>query len=242
MRFKSLEAFRGLAAVMIILFHSMFTSGSFFYFRLNSHLFVDFFFILSGFIISYAYMDKLSKKEVSAKDFFLKRLFRLYPMHLFMLSVWVIYIFEKHWAFEQHIGGKDPFITNNLTSFFEHIFLVQTWGTGNIMAWNVPSWSVSVELFAYLLFYFYVITLSKASTPIKALLTLTGILLLKYLLFTYLAALTDFAFLLNGISAFLMGIIVYFLYEATKHYTLHTTNSHRSPAGAIAYDRYFLRT
>ncbi len=153
MRFQSLEAFRGIAAISIIYYHSMFTSGTFSYFRLNSHLFVDFFFILSGFIISYAYMQKLTDKQVSAKTFFIKRIFRLYPMHLFMLAIWVIYIFVKHWAFTKHIGGQDPFISNNFTSFIQHLFLVQTFGTGNIMAWNVPSWSVSVEIFAYIIFF-----------------------------------------------------------------------------------------
>ena len=220
MRFRSLEAFRGIAAVSVILFHSMFTTESFSYFRLNSHLFVDFFFILSGFIISYAYMQKLSGEQVDAKTFFLKRIFRLYPMHLFLLSIWVVYIFTKHWAYTQHIGGQDPFEANTFTSFVQHLFLVQTWGTGNIMAWNVPSWSVSVEIFAYGLFFLYVIFFKKLSDLAKGGIALLLIVLFEILLHLYPEQSKDFGFLLNGISAFFMGVILFLLYSKTTSRTL----------------------
>lgn len=220
MKFQSLEAFRGIAAVLVILYHSMFTNNTFSYFRLNSHLFVDFFFILSGFIISYAYMQKLTHKEVTAKTFFLKRFFRLYPMHIFMLSLWVIYIFAKHWAYAQHIGGKDPFETHTLTSFVEHLFLIQTFGTGNIMTWNVPSWSVSVEFFAYGLFFLYASLFKRLSALAKSTVAVFLIAFFQILLHFYPEQSHNFSFLLNGLSAFLMGIILFFLYQRTSPFTL----------------------
>ncbi len=212
MKFKSLEAFRGLAALFVILFHSLFTTSTLSYFRINSQIFVDFFFILSGFIISYAYLSRVSKRQVLAKEFFLKRVFRLYPLHLFMLSIWLVYILLKHLAFTYQIGGKDPFETHSVLSFFQHLFLVQSWGTGNIMSWNVPSWSVSVEMMAYTLFFIFVIVVSKISNIGKLLLSLLFVLLFKFLLYSSSLHLDDFAFLLNGLSAFFMGIIVYLLY------------------------------
>ena len=219
MKFRSLEAFRGIAAILVILYHSMFSTAAFSYFRLNSYLFVDFFFILSGFIISYAYMQKLGHKEVSAKTFFLKRFFRLYPMHLFMLSIWVIYIVAKHWAFTQHIGGKDPFDSHTLTSFVEHLFLVQTFGTGNIMTWNVPSWSVSVEFFAYGLFFLYVTLFRMLSPLYKGFIAFLLIIFFQGLLYFYPEQIHNFTFLINGLSAFLMGVILFFLYQKTVSFT-----------------------
>ena len=219
MRFQSLEAFRGIAAISIIFYHSMFTSGVLSNFRLNSYLFVDFFFILSGFIISFAYMQKLTEKKVSTKTFFIKRIFRLYPMHLFMLAIWGVYIFVKHWAFTKHLGGQDPFIANNLTSFVQHLLLVQTFGTGNIMAWNVPSWSVSVEIFAYIIFFIFVKLFTNSHVSVKLLTSFLLIIVLKGLLIIYPTELQNFTFLFNGLSTFFMGIILYIMSRYKPKYT-----------------------
>lgn len=216
MRFQSLEAFRGLAAIFIILYHSLFTTSTLSAFRINSYLFVDFFFILSGFIISYAYLDKLEKNGIQAKNFLLKRVFRLYPLHLFMLFIWLIYIVLKHEAFLRHIGGQDPFIAHTLTSFMEHLLLVQTWGTGNIMSWNVPSWSISVEILAYILFLIFTFSFHDISNRIKVLFLILFIALCKSLLYFYPENLKDFSFLLNGLSAFFLGLILYIFYSKKR--------------------------
>jgi len=213
MRFQSLEAFRGIAALFVILYHSFFTASSFSLFRLNSYLFVDFFFILSGFIISYAYLDRLKNRQVTAKTFFLKRIARLYPLHIFMLFIWLGYILLKHLAFTYHIGGKDPFDTHTFSSFIEHLFLVQAWGTSNIMSWNVPSWSVSVEMMAYLLFLCSALFLNRVSDFSKLLLALGFIIGFKILLLSDAAALLHLSFLLNGLSTFFMGVMIYLIYR-----------------------------
>lgn len=78
-KFTTLDAIRGLAAIFIVIRHSgEFWGGNPFY---NSFLAVDIFFLLSGFVIAHAYSQKLSDRTLSIKDFFALRIIRLYPLY-----------------------------------------------------------------------------------------------------------------------------------------------------------------
>ena len=155
MKLQSLEAFRGIAAIMVVLFHSSFyvtnVANSF---VAHSDLFVDFFFILSGFVMSYAYVDRIN--TIPLKSFLLLRLARLYPLHLFTLLVWVPYILIQIYVYQQGIGSSNPTDKQNLISFFLNLFFLQSLAPSTGAGWNWPSWSVGVEFFTYLLFYIYV--------------------------------------------------------------------------------------
>src|SRR5262245_38888660 len=90
-----LDSWRGICALLVAVFH----------FRSNNHLdplsfirhsdlFVDFFFVLSGFVITHAYGDRLrSKAEIG--DFMLRRFFRLWPLHMAVLMLFVLSEFAK---------------------------------------------------------------------------------------------------------------------------------------------------
>jgi len=90
MRFGALDAWRGICALMIAVLHlpvvwSFHDSA----FIRNSFLLVDFFFVLSGFVISNAYRDKI----LTARDgvvFVIKRFGRMWPLHVFVLAVFVL--------------------------------------------------------------------------------------------------------------------------------------------------------
>ena len=76
-----LDGLRGVAAIMVVWFH-LFEAYATSHLdqRINhGYLAVDFFFILSGFVIGYAYDDRW-KKKMSVKDFLKRRLIRLHPM------------------------------------------------------------------------------------------------------------------------------------------------------------------
>ena len=80
-----LESLRGIAAVMVAVSH--FRIDSFIYqnqFIGNSYLWVDFFFVLSGFVIALNYQYKI-KNFQSLFAFQAKRFIRLYPLHLILL-------------------------------------------------------------------------------------------------------------------------------------------------------------
>lgn len=76
-----LDGLRGVAAVMVVAFHLLeaFAGGSHLKQIINhGYLAVDFFFVLSGFVIGYAYDDRWGK--MTLKGFFKRRLIRLHPM------------------------------------------------------------------------------------------------------------------------------------------------------------------
>jgi len=155
-RFEALDAFRGLFAVLIVLYH--FSAYGYFYdlpFVRNAHRGVDFFFMLSGFVITSAYLDKIR----AAPDFFdfaVKRLGRLWPLHVAMLAALVLLELAKLAVVKfAHVGGgQAPFSgSNDIPSLFANLLLLNGVGLFKDFTWNGPSWSISTELFAYLAFY-----------------------------------------------------------------------------------------
>ena len=89
--YKILDGLRGVASIMVISMHIMeiFAGGDYTKMQINhGYLAVDFFFLLSGFVIGHAYDDRWSK--ISLKDFFKRRLIRLHPMILVGMTIGAI--------------------------------------------------------------------------------------------------------------------------------------------------------
>jgi peptidoglycan/LPS O-acetylase OafA/YrhL len=83
-RYAYLDGIRGLAAILVLVRHT----GNFWHFGFyRSYLAVDLFFILSGFVIAYAYDEKLCDGKISLTQFLKIRLIRLYPV--FLMSVFM---------------------------------------------------------------------------------------------------------------------------------------------------------
>lgn len=151
-----LESIRGLAALLVVFFHMpkwnhLLSIGII----NNGYLMVDLFFVLSGFVIYRAYENKISTKKDLIRFQFL-RFGRLYPVHLLFLAVFICIELAKYIAqykFGIQSPNTQPFRENNLTALLQQIFLVQAIGpTGNSATFNVPSWSISVEFFTYIIF------------------------------------------------------------------------------------------
>ena len=87
-KFLSLETYRAFAALMIAAIHFDLNSPLVDHKLANGH-FVQFFFTLSGFVIFYNYSDKIKNFE-NFFTFVKKRFFRLYPLHLFFLIVFLL--------------------------------------------------------------------------------------------------------------------------------------------------------
>jgi len=151
-RFEALDSWRGLAAVFIILFHA----------QVASHvrdaalvrageMFVDFFFVLSGFVIAHAYAGRISNGAHLGR-FMMLRIGRVLPLHLVMLALFVA--MEAGKAFVPGLGapGDAAFTgTNDFGAIFTNMFLVQV-GTHDQLTWNTPAWSIAAELGAYIVF------------------------------------------------------------------------------------------
>ncbi|WP_081420973.1 acyltransferase family protein [Rickettsia asembonensis] len=112
------------------------------------------FFVLSGFILCYVYNTKFSTKTISYKEFLFARIARVYPLHLFML----LFTLVSSFSYPIPLLPSDNFYT-----FFLNIFLIQAWGFTDLVSWNQPAWSISTEMFAYLLFPFLISFMQRLS-------------------------------------------------------------------------------
>jgi peptidoglycan/LPS O-acetylase OafA/YrhL len=81
--YEILDGLRGVAAIVVLIFHisESFTLDPYLKFANHGYLAVDFFFVLSGFVIGYAYDGRWQK--MSFGNFFKRRLIRLHPMVVF---------------------------------------------------------------------------------------------------------------------------------------------------------------
>lgn len=152
-RFQVLDSWRGICALLVALFHfptsSLISQSAFVG---SSYLFVDFFFVLSGFVIASSYGSRLESPEQVAR-FAIVRFGRIYPLHLLMLAAFAAFELLRLLMPQLRGAGAAPFTGGfDIGSFFANLFLLHGVGFEDQLTWNAPSWSISAEFFAYLLF------------------------------------------------------------------------------------------
>lgn len=150
-RFAVLDSLRGICAMIVVFAHFLgfFRNGmDWGIFVRNNYLCVDFFFVLSGFVIAYTYWDKIKTKGDLAR-FAVVRWGRIYPLHALMLLLFVGLEYVR-----SLVEGDAMFssVYKSLPSLAGNVFLVHAMGVFNDLTWNVPSWSISVEFFTYIAF------------------------------------------------------------------------------------------
>ena len=154
-RFEVLDIFRGIFSAMVVFFHmSAFTDTPVINnpFVNNSDLFVDFFFVLSGFVIAYSYREISSADKL--QQFLKKRWLRIYPLHLIMLLAFVVIELTKH-LFIGHIQINNlSNANNNWVSLVSSLLLLNSIKMPGVhdVSWNIPSWSISAEVISYVFF------------------------------------------------------------------------------------------
>jgi peptidoglycan/LPS O-acetylase OafA/YrhL len=213
-----LTSLRGVAAFLVLLFHlkdqmndySALRAFSFLYSK--GYLAVDFFFILSGFIISFSYYNTLST-NLSFKNiinFIVKRLARIFPLHFFVMCLFLIF------PIALFISGRPVNIDyHNPESFFYKVMLLDLWlvNTENWNSWNVPSWTISGEWFAYLLFPFFIFFFPKNKVAALVLFPFLVVMLgfwYEYFGFSTIGEGIGTLGLMRCLGGFLIGSCVYF--------------------------------
>lgn len=154
-RFEALDAWRGICALLVALEHILVTSALHDnLFIHHAYRFVDFFFVLSGFVIMHSYRIRLTQGWAQVRTFLIRRIGRLWPLHVVMLLAFIG--FELCIALAARLDlptGRAAF--SDRTSFDlipAHLLLIHSWGITDQLTWNGPSWSISTEFFAYTLF------------------------------------------------------------------------------------------
>ena len=174
-RFEALDGWRGICAMLVVLFHAPVAGivHETAFFR-HGYLFVDFFFVLSGFVIAHAFYDRL-RGEPNFCRFFGLRLFRVYPLHLFMLALFVAFeclMLVTRGPSEAFVGG------NSVVALAHNLLMSHSFGTVDSLGWNYPSWSISAELLAYGLFALMVIRAPRAMLPLMAVTIVGGLVVI----------------------------------------------------------------
>ena len=183
-----LDGLRGVAAIMVIFYHvfEAFATSPFDQRFNHGYLAVDFFFILSGFVIGYAYDDHW--KKMTVKDFFKRRLIRLHPMIVmgFVLGALTFVIQGS----EKWDGTPTPVSMIMLATLLS-LFLIPAYpgagyevrGNGEMFPLNGPSWSLFFEYIGNIL---YALILRRMGTKaLTVLVALAGAGLASFAVFNF---------------------------------------------------------
>lgn len=208
-----LDFYRFLAALGVILFHvnsiesrakSIIDVGSF-------GIFVDFFFMLSGFVLFHNYKD-LQLGVSNYFTFLIRRLARIYPLHLATMAVLIC----------MSVALSFPISTADYRDIVLNTFLMQAWGLTDKLTLNHPSWSISAEFFCYLLFPFIVVMIRNVRIYVS-----TPLVLFIFYIFSrewlpfweqsggMYGANYDFG-MLRALPSFLLGCLTYKIYQQLK--------------------------
>ena len=148
---KPLTSLRFIAAFWVLLYHFKDHLGlgmGQFGLVADGYLGVDLFFTLSGFILAHVYLTSLEGGRFGYGGFLKNRIARVYPMHLAALVAMLV-LFAGAAILGVGESNPDAFRLSDLPA---HLLMVHAWGTTPTVGWNFPSWSISAEWLAYLLF------------------------------------------------------------------------------------------
>jgi peptidoglycan/LPS O-acetylase OafA/YrhL len=164
----SLTGIRGIAAAWVFMTHFQIVLAEYLHtpglndnaFMFNGFRGVDLFFVLSGFILMHVHgRDFRSLSYNAMHDFYVLRLFRIYPLNtlvlLLLLPIGLAMPDLVHWMRYDH-GVPIPYHNHDFSAsgFVQSLLLLQTETVLKLGEWNGPSWTLSAELFGYAVFPF----------------------------------------------------------------------------------------
>jgi len=209
-RFRALDGLRGLFAVAVAGLHCS-VYGYFYDLPLlrSAYLAVDFFFVLSGFVIAHATTTRLDSAR-SLWSFVVRRFGRVWPLHVVVLACFVTLELLKWLAVARGAQAHSmPFGTpdEDPLAIPAHLLLVHALHLFSSNTWNIPSWSISTEFYTYLLFGLCALTLRRWLVAVSLVL----IVLSAWVLFRQVATMDttyDWA-LPRCVYGFFVGYLVY---------------------------------
>jgi peptidoglycan/LPS O-acetylase OafA/YrhL len=227
-KIAALAGARAFPPLMVVMFH--FSEGHHYsgwrpldFLATRGYLWVEFFFVLSGFILAYAYWSRLRElfTRTGYLAFLRARLIRLYPLHLFMLLLILLIVLGLR-ALAAHGGYLSIFDSKyhqdvSVKGFWLTLFLLHAWNSMGSLTWNGVSWFVSVE-FALCLVFPAFLWLAEGGLWRGFALIAAGLTGLLALLFTSRHGL-DITFhngVFRGLSDFAIGVGLAVLFRRAK--------------------------
>ena len=170
---------------------------------------VYFFWLISGFVLAYTYLNN-ERFKISFRNFFINRFARLYPLHILtLILVLTIQFFLKiKTGSEQIIGHAHYEGENNFKNLISHIFFISGWIKESKFSFNFPIWSVSIEVIIYFLFFLTIRILFKFKLILS---------LLIFIFFLYLEKNNVNLFFVSCGRYFFSGVFLFILCEKTKN-------------------------
>jgi peptidoglycan/LPS O-acetylase OafA/YrhL len=242
----SLTALRGIAATVVVILHFAYStlpeagviiSRHTRFFR-DGYLFVDLFFMLSGFIMTHVYLDRfqLGVNQANYWSYLRARFARIYPLHLFTLLVLV-----GLELFKLSLPNVSAFTQEfNLTALAANVLMLQAFDFNCPpllwckSTWNEPAWSISVEFLIYCIFPFLLFGLIKTKPKTDWIVyVVTLILLLLLIKFTRgtLESIIGIPSIARCGLECLLGILTYKVYQWGKYQ--HDLNFNLLSIGAV---------
>ena len=213
MRITTLDGLRGVFSLMIVFYHyrSRYLMEDFYDFFIirESWIFVEFFFVLSGFVISYNY-HRLGSTQL--KTYVLKRFCRLYPLLFYTTILYLFFEIISNFYFSNYQNSTES-ISSLLYKSFDTLFFtnsVPLFGYG--IGMNGPSWSISSEMISYLIFGLVTVFFSRNNQIIIYFLFVLSISLLLFDPFIY----NEYRFL-RGLLSFSLGVIIHRTHLKVSH-------------------------
>jgi peptidoglycan/LPS O-acetylase OafA/YrhL len=177
--FEILDGLRGIAALSVVAFHFMEMAYSDYSQNFIAHGFlaVDFFFCLSGFVIGYAYDDRIGKMGVW--EFFKSRIIRLHPLVIFGSVLGLLaFLLDPFSGPVVYTAGKAMLIF--LCSILLIPFPVMPERAFNMFGFNAPAWSLFWEYVANIFYAFILCRVKRGWLIILTIIAALGLCFITY--------------------------------------------------------------
>ncbi len=177
----SLTPLRGIAALWVVLYHYCGTAQFLpnlditphSYLIAKGYLAVDIFFMLSGLVMTHVYHRAFSESvSEHYRSFLVARIARLYPLHIFILLLFVITATTAQLMSGLATGSFEGIpLTGprSLSAIIANMVMLQGLAAGEL-SWNYPAWSISLEFIAYMAFPFALPVIARAPNAVRPLL------------------------------------------------------------------------
>jgi peptidoglycan/LPS O-acetylase OafA/YrhL len=178
--FEILDGLRGIAAISVVVFHFMEIVYSDYSKNFIGHGFlaVDFFFCLSGFVIAYAYDNRIA--QMGVREFFISRVIRLHPLVILGSVLGLVGFLINPFGLPPHVYNVLEIAAIFLCSLFLIPLPIMPDRYFNLFSFNAPAWSLFWEYVANIFYAFVLSKINRRYLVILAVIAAAGLSFVAY--------------------------------------------------------------